>query len=141
MRVKRLRDDDLERRLRRGRPEPRQDFVHSLAERVRSDRRRSHRGAFRIAFVGALTAAMLAALASVGGLGYAASSAQTAWHAVTHKAKQKPTNRGHSRRTRTPAAFEYGGKVLMCHNGNTIFVSENAVPAHLRQGDTVGPCP
>jgi hypothetical protein len=139
--VKRFRDDDLERRLRRGRPEPREDFVHSLAERVHDDRRRSRRGAFRVAFVGVLTAAMLAALASVGGLGYAAGSAKSAWHVVTHKATHKATNRDQSRRTRTPAAFEYGGKVLMCHNGNTIFVSENAVPAHLRQGDTIGPCP
>jgi len=97
------------------------------------------RGAVRIAFVGALTAAMVAALASVGGLGYAAGSAKTTWHAVTHNAKHNGTSRAQS--TRTPAAFEYGGKVLMCHNGHTIFVSVNAVPAHLRHGDTPGPCP
>jgi hypothetical protein len=139
--MKRFRDDALERRLRQSRPEAREDFVYSVAERVRSDRRRSRRGAFRIAFAGALTAALLASLASVGGLGYAAGSAKSAWHAVTHKPKQKTTKRAHASRVRTAAAFEYGGKTLMCHNGNEIFVSDNAVPAHLRQGDTIGPCP
>ena len=139
--MKRFRDDDLERRLRRGRPEPREDFVHSLAERVRSDRQRSRRRAFRIAFVGALTVAMLAALASVGGLGYAAGSAKSAWHVVTHKATHKATKRDQSPRTRTPAAFEYGRKMLVCHKGHTISISVNAVPAHLRHGDTLGPCP
>ena len=115
--------------------------MHSLAERVRDDRRQSRSGAFRVAFAGALTAALLAALASVGGLGYAAGSAKSAWQGLSHKATHKATKLNQSRRPRTPAAFEYGGKVLMCHNGNTIFVSENAVPAHLRQGDTLGPYP
>jgi hypothetical protein len=31
-------------------------------------------------------------------------------------------------------------KVLVCHNGNTICVSPNAVPAHLAHGDQLGPC-
>jgi hypothetical protein len=30
--------------------------------------------------------------------------------------------------------------VQMCHNGNTIMVSQSAVQAHLKQGDTMGPC-
>jgi hypothetical protein len=64
---------DLERELRANRPEPRSEFVHALEARVREDGRRS-RGGLRIAFVGALTACMLFALASVGGLGYAASA-------------------------------------------------------------------
>ena len=106
-----------------------------LADRVRSDRRRSRRGAFRIACAGMLTVAMLAALASVGGLGYAAGPAKSAWHVVTHKGPKK----GH--RTRTPAQFQYGHKVLICHKGRTIFVDQHAAPAHLRHGDTLGPCP
>jgi hypothetical protein len=32
-------------------------------------------------------------------------------------------------------------KVTICHNGQTITVSEHAVAAHLAQGDTLGPCP
>jgi hypothetical protein len=31
-------------------------------------------------------------------------------------------------------------KVVICHNGRTIRVSEAAVPAHLAHGDTLGPC-
>ncbi len=41
-----------------------------------------------------------------------------------------------------------GKKVELCHippgnpeNAHTIRVSENAVPAHLAHGDTLGPCP
>ena len=44
--------------------------------------------------------------------------------------------------------YEYGGKVVICHrppgnpaNMHTITVSENAVPAHMKHGDTTGPCP
>jgi hypothetical protein len=44
-----------------------------LESRVRQSGRRA-RGGFRVAFVGAITACMLFALASVGGLGYAASA-------------------------------------------------------------------
>lgn len=32
------------------------------------------------------------------------------------------------------------GKVLVCHNGHTICISENALPAHLAQGDCIGEC-
>ncbi len=31
-------------------------------------------------------------------------------------------------------------KVILCHNGHTIRVSESAVPAHLAHLDTLGPC-
>ncbi|HWR33176.1 MAG TPA: T9SS type A sorting domain-containing protein [Chitinophagaceae bacterium] len=31
-------------------------------------------------------------------------------------------------------------KVMICHNGNTICVDANAVPAHIDHGDYVGPC-
>lgn len=32
-------------------------------------------------------------------------------------------------------------KVKVCHNGNTIEISINALPSHLEQGDTYGECP
>jgi hypothetical protein len=35
----------------------------------------------------------------------------------------------------------HAGKVTLCHNGHTISISRNALPAHLRIGDHVGPCP
>jgi len=51
----------------------------------------------------------------------------------------------------SPAAaqYQYGGKVTICHHTHsqtnpfvTITVSQNAVPAHVRNhGDTLGPCP
>ena len=36
--------------------------------------------------------------------------------------------------------YQYGKKVTICHKGKTITVSKNAVPAHVRHGDTLGPC-
>jgi hypothetical protein len=46
------------------------------------------------------------------------------------------------------AAAQYAEKVTICHHTHsqkhpfvTITVSRNALPAHLRHGDTVGPCP
>ena len=47
-----------------------------------------------------------------------------------------------------PTPYQYEGKVTICHRtaseknpGVTITVSVNALPAHLRHGDTIGPCP
>jgi len=34
----------------------------------------------------------------------------------------------------------HAGKVTVCHKGHTISISRNALPAHLRHGDHVGPC-
>jgi hypothetical protein len=68
---------DLEAELRAGRPEPSSEFVHRLEARVRNERR-SGAGSLRVAFVGAVTAVMLLALAAVGGVGYASSAAQDA---------------------------------------------------------------
>lgn len=37
--------------------------------------------------------------------------------------------------------YQYGNKVAVCHKGKkTIRISKNAVPAHVRHGDTVGTC-
>jgi hypothetical protein len=68
---------DLEAELRTHRPEPSPDFVHRLEARVR-DSGRTRAGSLRVAFVGALTALMLLAVAAVGGVGYASSAAEDA---------------------------------------------------------------
>ncbi len=68
---------DLDAELRANRPEPAPEFISRLEARVRHDGR-SRVGSLRVAFVGALTAVMLLALASVGGVGYASSAATDA---------------------------------------------------------------
>jgi hypothetical protein len=77
--------------------------------------------AFRYAFVAVLAGVLAAAVA---GLGYAG-----------------------SRPSASAQQYEYGAKVTICHHTgskknpqHTITVSRNALPAHLRHGDTVGPC-
>ena len=59
--------------LRRAKPEPRSEFVLTLAERLRAQRHGA-RPVRRMALAAALTTALLAALAPVGALGSAASS-------------------------------------------------------------------
>ena len=95
---------DLERELRAGRPQPRDEFVQMLEGRVRETGRASRRGGFRVAFVGAITACMLFALASVGGLGYAASAVSDV--AVT--AKRIVKKKGPKIVKKSSAASQYG---------------------------------
>jgi len=59
-------------------------------------------------------------------------------------AKGKPPGAGNP----SAAQYQYGGKVAICHHTHskkhphhTITISRNALPAHLRHGDTIGPCP
>jgi hypothetical protein len=70
-------ESGLEAELRSNRPEPSQELVNRLEGRVRSHRD-ARAGSFRVAFAGALAVGVLAALASVGGLGNAATGAGTA---------------------------------------------------------------
>lgn len=69
---RRRRSFDLEGELRKGRPEARDEFVASVADRVRGERR-VFRSA-RLAIAVALTIAMLVALAPVGAFGFGASA-------------------------------------------------------------------
>src|SRR3954453_8018203 len=134
------RKDDLEARLRAERPQPRAEFLASVAEKGGSDHAKAKKPRFGLVFASGLTAALLVALASVGGIGYAASGG---WHLVKSATKvvQPPAQRHRpTSASRSSAADQYGHKVTICHNGHTITVDENAVPAHLKHGDTRGAC-
>ncbi len=74
---------ELEDRLRAERPEPRPEFLRAVASRVDARRPRTSLR-LRVAFASALTLAMLIAVASVGGVSYAASGAQKAVQSVSH---------------------------------------------------------
>ena len=67
---------DLESELRKRRPEPRSEFLSSLAADV--SRYRGNRMGARVALAGALSVAMLTIFAGLGGIGYAASAARQA---------------------------------------------------------------
>jgi hypothetical protein len=74
----------LEADLRAHRPEPRDEFLSSLAGRVGEPERRrpSFARSPRLAFAGAVTAAMLGAVAAFGGFGYAATAVTQAFDSV-----------------------------------------------------------
>jgi hypothetical protein len=92
----------------------------------------------RLFFAGAVTVFMAGSLASFGGFGDAATITKHSLVAVK-------TALTHSRREDaldTPAADQYApAKVTICHNGHTIVINRSVLPAHLRNGDTSGPCP
>jgi hypothetical protein len=96
---------NLETELRANRPEPSRELVHRLEGRVREGRR-SRAGSFRVAFAGALAAGVLAALASVGGLGYAA----TATGDAVDQAKQAVRAHGVLVVHKSPSRDQYGPK-------------------------------
>lgn len=131
---------DIESDLRANRPEPRAEFLAALGARVHDKGRRPHVRS-RLGLALALTAAMLVSLAAVGGLGQAAS---TVGHAV--KAVQRIAAPVRVQRPAQPsvaevsAALDQYGKVTICHKGKTISVARSALNAHLKHGDTLGPC-
>jgi hypothetical protein len=137
-RFRRLRRDSLARELRASRPELSADFVEILTKHVAARGRRSRLYAWsRVSFAGALAVVVLGAFASFGGLGYAASGTKQAVKAVKHVvAPSRPQIV-----KKSAAQAQYGQpKVTICHKGHTITIAEPALPAHLRHGDTVGPC-
>ncbi len=79
------RGDRLEGELRAARPRPSDQLVSRIEGRIHAERPSlAHRGSFRIAVPVALTAVMVGALAAVGGVGYAATSIESAAKAVSH---------------------------------------------------------
>ena len=84
----------LERRLRRDRPQPRDEFVSDLARRVTFERPRRPTG-WRVALAGGLTALLVVAFASTGGISYAAKSVHSGATAVTDLVAG-PSNNSHT---------------------------------------------
>jgi hypothetical protein len=77
--------DELEARLRSHRPEARDEFVDGVAHSIRASVTRRPRASSRLAFAAAISVFILGTFASLGGVGYAASGATGAYHAVKVK--------------------------------------------------------
>jgi hypothetical protein len=160
---KRGKDSELERELRRNRPQPRDEFVQMLSNRVERESRLGRSLRSRIAGVAIASAVMLAAVGAFGGIGYAANSVKDVVKVaksvvVAAKGDDKKSNGdnkggdnkgggdkgGKGDDGGKPDDKEYGHKKKICHNPGphqeTIEVSDNAVPAHLAHGDSLGEC-
>src|SRR2546427_6654832 len=76
------RPSDPEVTLRNERAEPREEFVQALADRVGAERPAYRTAWSRLAFAGAASTMILGMFASFGGLGYAASGANSTYSVV-----------------------------------------------------------
>ena len=88
-----MRRDNFEKRLRRERPEPRDEFVSGLARHVSREPRRWT--GLRLAFAAGLTMLLALAFALTGGVSYAAKSVQGGAAAVTNLVTG-PSDHGHA---------------------------------------------
>lgn len=77
-----MRDKDFEKRLRKERPQPRDEFISSLARHISHQPR--PRVGFRVVFAAGLTMLLVLAFALTGGVSYAAKSVQDGTTAVTN---------------------------------------------------------
>jgi hypothetical protein len=132
----------LEHELRRDRPEPDKDFVRQLTARIAADAPQRPARRTGLAFAGALTSLLVVALAAFGGIGYASSAARGVARTAEKVVAPKAKDAGQS-----AAAAQYVGKETICHHTGspnhpfvTITISRNALQAHLKHGDTIGPC-
>ena len=96
----------LERELRLGRIEPRPEFVDALSRKVAPKPRSTFLRPVRLALVAMLTAAVLAAFASVGGLAYAASQTAAAVGLVKRAASPQKSPKPRVR-DQSPAQDQY----------------------------------
>jgi hypothetical protein len=96
--------DSVERVLRAGRPEARDELVLDLSRRAVASR--PARRWSRVALAGAMTVFMIGFFASFGGLGYAGSSAHSAASTVTRIVT--PSKTVPVRTTQSAATDEYG---------------------------------
>jgi hypothetical protein len=102
---------DLERQLRKERPEPRPEFMDSLISRLELRRHRGRVPRARLALVLALTGALAAAVSYAGAAEHAASSSREVVNALTRMAKTQPARLVIQN---SPAQDEYDEK---CNSG------------------------
>jgi hypothetical protein len=103
---------DLGDELRAFRPQPRSEFVRALTSRIEKPTvAQQYGGPIRLGFAGGLTAALLAALGSFGGLGYAATGTQNEVNAIERVARQQ----GPTVVRNSAAQDQYEPKVTICH--------------------------
>ena len=136
------RDDQLERELHSNRPEPRAEFLASMVDRV-GPGRPSTPPRLRLGFASALTMGILISLAAFGGLGYAASAAESVAHVATRLVT--PSQPRATRQPLSSAGAQYSKKITICHfdgkgRGHTITIDQSAWPAHRAHGDHLGAC-
>jgi hypothetical protein len=137
----------IESELRESRPLPRPGLIDQISAQIAPERPARVRGRFRVGVAIAVTAALVGATAAFGGYGAAESSATHAVRAVEHvvvtkkPATTKLAQPKPQESTRSVSAANQYQKVTMCHDNHvTIEVGEDAVPAHLAHGDTLGEC-
>jgi hypothetical protein len=130
------RGDGLEGELRALRREPRPEFLESVVNKIDGDGYRRRKRSLRLGLAGALTAGMLAAVGSFGGLGYAASGVTNAVHTAVHVVTPAAKQRRHGAVSSAEAQYT----VVLCFHGRTIFVIKSAVQGLLNAGATLGPC-
>jgi hypothetical protein len=131
--------DPLERELRAQRPQPRTNFLLTLESRISSEGHRRPARRLRLGLAAALTVAMLTALASFGGLSYAATgvshAVQAATHVVAPAHQAAPTQK-----TQPLSSAQAQYRVAMCFLRHTIYVDSHAVRILERLGAKLGPC-
>src|SRR5581483_9336532 len=108
------RGDDLERELRRNRPEPREEFLAAMVDRVNT-RRRSSGARLRLGFAGALTAMLILSLAAFGGLSYAANAVESVAHVATKIVTPVKAAKPHAVKQLSSADAQYPKKITICH--------------------------
>lgn len=117
---------DLEGELRAARPEPRPEFARMVSASV-GERRKSYRSV-RVSLASAVALGVLVAVASVGGIGYAASSAGHWVKAATAIVKPHKPRVVHG----SAASSQYpSAKVKVCRKGRVVSIAKGTA----RKGD------
>ena len=133
------REDDLERELRAGRPQPRRELVDDIARMV-SGARTSTRSSrpVRLGVAIGLTAAMLAVLGSFGGLSYAANGVTHAVSSAVHVITPSKPVKFVPAPALSSSQAQY--REAMCFFRHTIEVDSRLVRLFRLLGAKPGPC-